>query len=233
MESIMQLLSFGRKGEAGMCARVEQALHSLRARGLVETFQHFEPATFRLQWDRGNFGFELMALRAGRGWNLEFAPLCMPAGPFAASAIGSEVVPLPGWVRCGPAGVLERVDRMAHIALVDWLRRLETGHPAADWLAGQFLRMAKGERPRADELQGMVMLGARRFVKTIPGSDRLHEAIEPALLTLLRMNAGNARAGSEDEVIAGEDYGRALIGFLQETHPLEAKRAAHRHAAAR
>lgn len=229
----MQLLSFGRKSETQACDRVEQALHSLRARGLVESFQRFEPALFRWQWDRGNFGFELKLLRAGRGWDIEFAPLCTPAGPFAGGDIGGEVVPLAGWVRCGDAGSLERLDRMTHMELVDWLRGLEAGHPAADWLGEQFRRMAKGERPGQEQLQGMVLLGARRYVKTIPGADRLHEAIEPALVTLLRMNASNTVPSDEDEVIAGEDYGRTLIGFLQETHPLEAKRAAYQYAMAR
>ncbi|HEX6928865.1 MAG TPA: hypothetical protein VF267_06425 [Gammaproteobacteria bacterium] len=232
MAFIRQLLSLGRKSEARACSRIAQALDSLRARGLIESFQHTEPAAFRWQWDRGNFGFELRALRAGRGWELEFAPVCTPAGPFADGTISGEVAPLQDWVHCGMAGRLERFGRLTHVELVDRLRELEVGHPVADWLGERFRRMAKGERPNAEDLQGMVLLGARRFLKTIPGSDRLHETIEPALVTLLHMRAGRA-AADEDEIVAGEDYGNALLGFLQETHPLEAKRAAYQYAMAR
>ena len=72
-----------------------------------------------------------------------------------------------------------------------------------------------------------MLLGVRRFVKTIPSSDRLHETIEPALVTLLRMNA--AGGNKEESLFESENYAAALIAFLQETHPLEAKRAAQKY----
>lgn len=222
----MKLLSFGRKSEEQMGLRLDQALHSLRARGIVESFQRTGTARFRLQWSRGNYGVELAAERA-RGWQLQATPIANPAGPFAAKNISDEVRPIAEWAECGEPAILTRLDRVGHIELVDWIRELENRHPAAAWLAEQVRRLAVGERLDNETLQAMVLLGARRFLKTIPGSDRLHEAIEPALVTLIGMTRRTPpkAAEAELEVFAGQDYGRTLVDVLQETHPLEARRA--------
>lgn len=235
MELLMKLLPFGRKSEEQMGQRLEQALHSLRARGIVETFKPVAPAVFRLQWDRGNYGLELAAQRARRGWEMTVTPICNPAGPFAGDKLGGEIMSLPEWLACGKTGRLERLDRTGHVDLVDYIRELEATHPAAEWMSALVKRLAEGDRPSEEDLQGLVLLGARRFLKTIPGSDRLHEAIEPALVTLIAMTSSRQPQVEESEldVFAGEDYGRALVEFLQETHPLEARRAVQRYIAAR
>lgn len=232
--SLMKLLGIASHSETARGDQIERALQSLHARGIVQSFQRMRDATFRAQWDRGNFGIELAAIQSGRYWNLAVTPICNPAGPFAGKLIGGEVLELSAWVACDKPRQLERIDRLGHVALVDRLRALEEGHPAARWLTDQFLRMAAGERLENGDLQGMVLLGARRFLKTIPGADRLHESMEPALLTLLRMNRAQRKQDTDTlEVIAGADYAAALLGFLQEAYPLEARRAVLRHAAMR
>lgn len=235
MESLMKLLSFGKKSEEQMGQRLEQALQSLRARGIVEAFTGTGRGAFRLQWDRGNYGLALEARRERGGWALAVTPISNPAGPFAGEDLGGEVAALTEWRTCGKESRLERLDRIGHVELVDYLRGLEHDHPAAEWMNAQVRRLAEGERLSDDDLQGLVLLGARRFLKTIPGSDRLHEAIEPALVTLIAMTSSKPARVEEAEldVVAGEDYGRALVDFLQETHPLEAKRAVQRYIAAR
>lgn len=209
--------------------RLEQALQSLRARGIVDRFERSGADHLRLQWARGNFGLAL-TVSGKRPASLEAVPICNPAGPFADDVLGDEVLPIKEWRTCGPAQSLSKADRLAHVALIEMLLALENTHPAMDWLAEQFRRMARGEQPGAGELQGIVLLGGRRYVKTIPASDRLHEAMEPALATLLRMNRTSSAENSELDVFAGEDYGRALLEFLQESHPLAATRAARKFA---
>ncbi|MBW3567965.1 MAG: hypothetical protein KY410_08435 [Proteobacteria bacterium] len=227
MSLLKKIFLFTRGNGDELQKRLEQALHSLRARGSIESFELGRSGA-QLQGGRGNFGMQLDLERNGVSWQLISTPITNPAGPFSESDIAGEILPMPYWVSCGKRVVLERVQRMRHLELVDWIRDLETRHPAADWLGVQFRRLAEGERPSPNELQGIVLLGVRRFIRTIPSSDRLHETIEPALVTLLRMQSKNGTAKKDEDVFESEDHAAALLQFIQETHPLEAKRAVHR-----
>lgn len=226
MSWMARVFSFARTNESAMLTRLEQALQSLHARSLIEAFD-LDGCRARMQGSRGNFGTQLELRQEHGSWSLTAAPIVNPAGPFAKESLGGEIQPLALWTACGKASELPRVDRLPHLELVEWLRELEARHPASEWVAQQFKRLAEGERPSNDDLQGVVLLGVRRFVKTIPSSDRLHETIEPALVTLLGMNSANS--GGAENLFESENYAAALITFLQETHPLEAKRAAHQY----
>lgn len=226
MNWVAKAFVFGRNNGSAMQVRLEQALQSLNARSLIETYE-LQESSARIHGGRGNFGTQLELHQDRAGWLLAATPIANPAGPFATGVPSGEICPLALWIACGKGVELPRVDRTAHPELVEWLRELESRHPAVEWMAQQFKRLAKGERLSNDDLQGVVLLGIRRFVKTISSSDRLHETIEPALVTLLRMNS--ASGGREENMFESENYASALISFLQETHPLEAKRAAQKY----
>lgn len=226
MSWMAKAFTFARTNETAMQTRLEQALQSLHARSLIEAYD-LRKGSARFHGGRGNFGTQLDLQQAGGSWSLTATPVTNPAGPFAKGSMGSEVHPLAMWTTCGKPVALSHVERLPHLELVEWLRELESRHPASEWLAQQFKRLAEGERPSNDDLQGVVLLGVRRFVKTIPSSDRLHETIEPALVTLLCMTS--ASSDKEESLFESESYAAALITFLQETHPLEAKRAAQKY----
>ncbi|HEX6928942.1 MAG TPA: hypothetical protein VF267_06810 [Gammaproteobacteria bacterium] len=235
MRWISGILPFKRRNVEQVRGRVEDALHSLRARGVIENFEVAGPSALLLQWGRGNFGLRLELGRAGRNWELVAIPITNPAGPFAGGDLVADIQPLVHWRPCGSQTALPGVDRVPHLELLAWVQDLEERHPVAEWLGRQFRRLAGGERPDNEELRGVMLLGVRRFLKTIPSTDRLHETIEPALMTLLRGRSRKpapADAGGM-EVIAGEDHAASLIGCLQETHPLAAKRAAQKYMTAR
>lgn len=226
MSWMAKAFSFGRNNGNAVQVRLEQALQSLNARSLIETYE-LQESLARIHGGRGNFGTQLDLLQDRGGWLLKATPIANPAGPFATSGTGGEICPLSLWTPCGKSVALPRVDKLPHLELVEWLRELESRHPASDWMSQQFKRLAEGERPSNDDLQGVVLLGVRRFVKTIPSSDRLHETIEPALVTLLGMNSKSSN--EEESMFESENYAAALITFLQDTHPLEAKRAAQKY----
>lgn len=235
MRRIQDIFSFGRSREEQIRERLDQALHSLRARGSIDSFLHDGSSGILLQWNRGNFGHRLRVDGRRRHWTLTATPITNPAGPFVSGSLVGEIVPLAEWTRCGTDVSLERAHEAGHLALIEWIRNLEHRHPAGEWLGGQFKRLAEGEHPDQEELQGVVLLGVRRFLKTIPSADRLHETIEPAVQTLLRIRSKTRSSGSGDEheVFASEDYAASLIALIQETHPLEAKRAAQRYMSSR
>lgn len=224
MNRIARILQFGRINADELLTRLEQALHSLHARGSIE---HFElgDSEARVQSGRGNFGMQLDIVRDRDEWRLAATPVTNPAGPFGRGEAGDEVHPMPYWVVCEKGAELKEVQRASHLEIVEWLRYRETRHPAADWLAQQLRRLAEGNRLSHEELRGIVLLGGRRFLKTLPASDRLHEMMEAAIVTLLRMQAVGNR---EEGILETRDFASALVGFLRETHPLEAKRATQR-----
>lgn len=228
MSSISAWLRFGRRaGTSELLQRLEQALYSLRARGAIESFELANTGA-RFQGDRGNFGCLLELEEKSGKVALVATPIANPVGPFARDVLGDEILPIARWVPCGPPVELPLLHKISHLELVDWLREQGANHPVTDWISQQFRQLADGKEIGDRDLQAIVLLGVRRFLKSIPSTDRLHESVESALVTLFRLKGTN-----ESDVFGDANGAAALVSFIQETHPLEAKRAAHRYMTSR
>lgn len=220
----------GRRTSKQIGALVALAVSSLIARGIVESMIQEDNVTLRLQWARGNYGHRVHCRRNGWSWELVTHPITNPAGPYSTNALDVDIVPVAAWVRCGKEVVIPRLESMSHLELIECIHNLEPSHPVLEWFARQFEKLAKGNVLDNDALRGLLLLGARRYFKTLPNADRLQRTIEPALMTLLRTQAAVSRDAKDDvdeQIVAGRDYAQALVEVLQETHPLEARRAAH------
>lgn len=215
--------------------RLEEALHSLKARGVVESFHDMDGKTpcLRLQWDRGNFGHEVALSANSMSAEVIVRAIALPTGPFGGKEPSTEILPITGWRPVGEASSLGVLKKLPHTTLVEAIRLLEASHPALEWFEDRFKALAKGVTPEPAELSAMVLLGARKFLKTIPNANRLNEAVEPAMVTLLRAAAREKQESDGDDNLlfsADSGFAQALVSFIQETHPLDAKRAAHKFA---
>lgn len=218
--------------------QLRQALVSLQARSSIAQFSATTdiPEGHRLQWDRGNFG-ELLGLDKRGGKILFVAPIALAVGPFGGKSPVNEIRPIAEWKVVGQRTDLGNLNRMGQIELVEAIRAREAKHPALDWLGKGLRELAEGRSLPSETLEAMLLLGFRRFVKTIPNADRLNEAIENALVTLLGMASREKEqeAGGDgaDIFSMGGGFAQAMLECLQDSHPLELKRASLRYVSMR
>lgn len=211
--------------------RLEQAIASLLARGLVEEFRETADGRgFVLQWSRGNFGHRIML--DSRQRDLVASAVALPVGPFGGSEPADQILPMRQWLPVGADVPLGRIRKISHVELVEAIRQQGLVHPCLAWFAGCIAALAEGKRLKPETLSGMVLLGARKYLKTIPNSDRLNEKIGAATQTLLDMAIRERKAmrpADDDDTVlvlstrAGN--ARAILDYLQETHPIETRRA--------
>lgn len=210
--------------------QLQQALHSLQARGSITQFTASSdaPDGFRLQWDRGNFG-ELLGFDKRGGKTLLSAPVALAVGPFARKLPVNEIQPISDWQIAGNRVVLGAINRLGQVELIDTIREREAHHPAIEWLGKGLRELAEGRSLPGEKMEAMLLLGFRRFVKTIPNADRLNEVVEAALVTLLGMARREKAQQTADEgadiFSIGGGFAQAMLECLQESHPLELKRA--------
>lgn len=225
---MMKLLGVGRQHPL---ERLEQAMASLLARGLIEQYRETADGRgFVLQWSRGNFGHRIML--DSRLREVVASSVALPVGPFGGSEPVDEILPMQQWLPVGSDVSLGRIRQLGHVELVEEIRQQGLTHPCLAWLADRIIALAEGKRLTPGILSSMVLLGARKYLKTIPNSDRLNERIGAATRTLLDMAIRERKAMQpsydDDEVLvlsARTGNARALLDYLQETHPMEARRA--------
>lgn len=219
-------------------ARIALALHSLQARGLVEAFRELpDRSGYVLQWARGNFGHRVTLDASGR--EIIATPVALGVGPFGGSNATEEIRPMLEWLPVASESRLGRVRQLGHTGLIEAIRLQGLEHPCLAWFASRVQRLAEGQRLKASDPASMVLLGARKFFKTIPNTDRLNERIPAAVLALLELAARekrNARKQGDqgEEVLlfssSPSGHARALLEYLGETHPMETRQAVRKHA---
>ncbi|MDX1442338.1 MAG: hypothetical protein R3270_01035 [Gammaproteobacteria bacterium] len=215
--------------------RIEQALQSLGARGLAEGHKELSSGRgYVVQWSRGNFGQRVTL--DSRLRDVIVTPVALGVAPFGGDEPVEEIQTMDQWLPVGSDVNLGRLRKIAHVDLIEAIRLEGLEHPCVKWFGDRLAALAEGRRLKPTDLQSMVLLGARKFLKSIPNTDRTHERIPAAIITLLDMAARERRrqqaAGGEDMGIFGgeENYAQAILEFLQETHPMETRRAIRQHA---
>lgn len=234
MGNVSRVLEWLGRDQTSPLDRIEQALHSLVARGLADSFRELPNSQgFVMQWARGNFGHRVTLGSHQR--LVQLTPVALGVPPFGDIDTIGDAGSMAQWLPVGSTVVAGQLRRTSHIELVETIRLQGLEHPCLAWFSNRIETLAEGRHLKPTDLQSMVQLGVRKFLNTIPNSDRIHEKVQAAALALvgLALRERKQRIFGNDSItlFASGSQGPAemMLEFLRETHPIDVRRAVQRH----
>ena len=233
MGNVSRVLEWLGRDQTAALARIEQALQSLVARALADGYRELPNSPgFVMQWARGNFGHRIILEQ--RRQMVQLTPVAPGVPPFGDLESAGNVGSMAQWLPVGGAMVPGPLRRIGHVDLIEVIRQQGLSHPCLAWFGDRIEVLAEGRRLKPTDLQSMVQLGARKFLKTIPNTDRTHEKVRAVTLALVDLARREHVQRTTDTDItlfadARHGYASAMLEFLQETHPIEVRHAVQHH----